>query len=66
MTTHTLCFRSLIKILQTFGLDEEDFQNGGTFFFQQGTADVLLLRIELDLACSPLVLPIAYRSIFLI
>ena len=33
MTTHTLCFRSLIRKLQTYeirgGLDEEDFQNGG-------------------------------------
>ena len=31
------------------GLDEEDFQNGGfPFFVQQGTADVLLFRLELN------------------
>ena len=37
MTTHTLCFSSLIKKLQTFeilsGLDIEDFQSGILPFF---------------------------------
>ena len=33
------------------GLDEEDFQNGGLPFFQQGTAGVLLLGLELDMSC---------------
>ena len=48
MTTHTLCFRSLMKKLQTFeilsGLREERFPKWRTS--REQLADVLLLMLD--------------------
>ena len=56
MTTHALCFRSLIEEIQTFGSNSEVdslkkiFKMAVFHFFQQGTADVLLLWSKLDVS----------------
>ena len=68
MTTHTICFRSLIKKkLQTFeslgGLDEEEFQNGGLQFFSAGNSWCITTRVRIRHVMVPLVLHIVYRSI---
>ena len=57
MTTHTVCFHSLIKKKLDFWNSEVDpmkkISKMADFnFFQQGTADVLLLGLEWDMSWS--------------